>query len=357
MKTEDSENQDNGIVKDSPTVPGTRKPKKKKYIIAAVCIVVVLAVIYFATADIRAYQSGKRAYNKNDFSRAETIFTNLGDYKDSSEWVTKSQYALAKEYYDNKEYQKAYDLLASLGDYEDSQAQLTQAQHMIDVQNDKEPPVITISDDKKEYDCFTGDTVTEENVADYVGATSSDDVSGDCKVSYDISAVDTTKEGTYVIKVSSSDEAGNTADVDVDCVVKARRIGDTVSTTTPNGDIEVTLDRAHWSGWVNADWPGEVPDGTDILLVEMTLKNISYSDEGNSGYFVYMNSGMNVLGSDGVVLSSESEYRDIDGIYEDFPNFPTGSTVRVFVPLFAPKETTEITLSLPNGATFKADVK
>lgn len=349
----------------NPTEPNTetntesnKKPenrrKKAPFIIAvtAVCVAAACAIALFCTRDLRAYHSAQKLYQDKNYAEAGNEFKELDGYKDSKEWVLKSKYELAKQYYEDKEYQKAIDLFTELENYDDSTELLKKSSHGLDVQNDKTTPVITIPEGKNPYTCFTGDEI---NPAD-IGATATDDVSGDCEVRYDTSSVDTNKEGNYTIELSAKDEAGNTATEEVAVSVTPRGIGDAVQTNTPYGDVEVTLDRVHWAGSDWTDYEENTPDGVRIVLVNMTVKNIDYDDEYSDGIFFEENAGFSFTDDTGTSLTN-CDFSYGDGLYDFTPTIRKGQTARVLVPLYAPEDTQTVTLHLLNNATIKANIE
>lgn len=377
-----------------------KKPlsRKSKIVMIAtpICVVAVCLGAFFGTAKIRAYNSAQKLFTAKKYSEAESEFASLEGYKDSADWVQKSEYELAKQdlknkkyedaikkfsnlqkyedsqdllneskyqlaksYFDSKDYKKAYDLFSALSGYEDSTDQADQANHMIDVQNDKTAPVISIPDGQNHIDCYTGDDITKETIAKSIGATATDDVSGDCEVSYDLSDINIKSEGDYAIKISSKDEAGNEAESQATITISSRGVGVPVTTHTDFGDLEVTLDGAHWSNWVAQDpetFADEAPEGTEIILVEMTVKNINYQDVYNGDLLWLDQAGIAITDDKGINLTEASSSYD-DGLYEYVPDLPVGQTARLFSPVFATQDTTEITVVLPNGATMRTAVE
>lgn len=80
------------------------QPKEKKklskkgiivIIVAAVVIVAAAIVYYVLTTDSRNYNSAKELFKEEKFQEALEMFTELGDYEDSSEMVEKCEYELS----------------------------------------------------------------------------------------------------------------------------------------------------------------------------------------------------------------------------------------------------------------------
>lgn len=344
----------------NPTEANTedhQQPEKKRrrapLIIAInmICAAAAFVIALLCTKDLRSYSSAKKLYQEKEYARAENEFEELGGYKDSNEWMLRSKYELAKQYFEDEEYQKAIDLFTELNNYEDSTDLLNQSSHGLEVQNDTTAPIITIPEGMDTYTCFTGDEVDTSDI----GAEAMDDVSGNCEVKYDLSSVDTSKEGNYTIELSAEDEAKNIAAAEIKVSVIPRGIGDAVRTNTQFGDVEVTLDRVHWAG---SDWTDyeDVPDGVRIVLVDMMVRNIDYNDEDNGDLFFEDNAGFSFTDDTDTVLTN-CDFSYGDGLYDFVPYIRKGQAVRVLVPLYAPVDTQTVTLHLPNNATIKAEIE
>lgn len=101
---------------------GDKKSKKAIGIIVGliVAIAIIGIIVYFATGNMRAYNSAAEAYSNGDYQTALDGFAKLGDYKDSTEQVKASTYQIAKAELDAEKYQDALDLFNSISDYQDS---------------------------------------------------------------------------------------------------------------------------------------------------------------------------------------------------------------------------------------------
>ena len=66
------------------------------------------------------YKDAVSQYDAGQYQQAKEIFTELGDYKDSTDFVKKCSYADAISQYDAGQYQQAKKAFTELGEYEDS---------------------------------------------------------------------------------------------------------------------------------------------------------------------------------------------------------------------------------------------
>ncbi len=78
-----------------------------------------------------SYRDARAKFEAKDYDGAITIFTALGDYSDSKEWIPKSKYAKASDLFDSKEYSKAADLFKELGNYEDSKERMDESKYLM----------------------------------------------------------------------------------------------------------------------------------------------------------------------------------------------------------------------------------
>ena len=106
------------------------KAAKKKKVITAVSICAVIAVIAFVIVNItvltpkRNYNNAVALYENGQYEKAETIFTSLGNYKDSAEQIDNCEkgksYQAAEVLLDSGDYENAIATFEALGDYLDS---------------------------------------------------------------------------------------------------------------------------------------------------------------------------------------------------------------------------------------------
>ena len=226
--------------------------------IIAIVIVITLVAIFIGTSKIRAYSSALKAIDSEDYQSAIQILEKLSGYKEADALLDQSWYGAAQDYHDNgqyaealsaldnisnssnvegledlknkstyeygkklmdlKQYDEAHKLFSRIAGYEDSIDKDNLCLHMIDVQNDTEPPVISGLEESVTVLCGTKFNVKEylrknitisdnvtELVSDY-SVTCDDDLydtgSGDVK---------TTSVKDLTFTISAEDEAKNEA--------------------------------------------------------------------------------------------------------------------------------------------------
>lgn len=81
------------------------------------------------------YDKATQMYSDGNYSGAEDIFYQLGDYRDSQAMITKCKYARACESFDSGDYYSAQTLFAELGDYSDSSARLSEAKYRYGIES------------------------------------------------------------------------------------------------------------------------------------------------------------------------------------------------------------------------------
>ena len=77
------------------------------------------------------YRDAKAKFEAKDYDGAITVFTALGDYSDSKDWIPKAKYNKASDLFDAKEYAKAVDLFKELGSYEDSKDRMNESKYQM----------------------------------------------------------------------------------------------------------------------------------------------------------------------------------------------------------------------------------
>ena len=112
------------------------KPKKKKktgLIIGIIAAVVLLAgagvLVFFLTADAREYSKAMGLKDDGQYQEAIAIFTELGDYDDSSEQITDCRYLEAKQKLAKGLYDEAISAFSALGSYKDSKDMIKQCDY------------------------------------------------------------------------------------------------------------------------------------------------------------------------------------------------------------------------------------
>ncbi len=124
-----------------PIMKATRRKKARKTVgitAAVVCVTaaIIAAVVlpnYFKAQRLEEqYTSAVAMFENADYERASTVFSELGDYKDSAEMVEKCaiqpEYDAAMQLYYDGNYAEATWAFEALGDYEDSAEQKKQAE-------------------------------------------------------------------------------------------------------------------------------------------------------------------------------------------------------------------------------------
>lgn len=153
------------------------KKEKNGYLVAGIIAVFVIggAGIFFGTSDMRQYNQALKNYKKGDYEIATKEFKELKTYKDSKNMYKESR-------------------------------------HMLKVSNDKDIPEIVLSENELNFytgDSFDFDEWAESNVLVTDNVTE--------KIDYSVSGdtIDMEKSGKYVVEISATDEAGNTATEEV----------------------------------------------------------------------------------------------------------------------------------------------
>lgn len=162
------ERKDNNTVIEEKGNVLKNKLRKKSVIASSIVVVVLIGIIFYLCSDTYKYKKAENEYKSRKYAEAATIYKKLGDYKESK----------AK--------------------YKDSL-------HQADVQKDKTAPEIIAQSSSVELeldDSFDASTWVANNVS------LTDNVTKELNYTVD-SDVDTEVEGSYSIKVTTKDEAGN----------------------------------------------------------------------------------------------------------------------------------------------------
>ena len=103
---------------------------RKGIIAAAVLIALIIAYQVYAIVLQPAiqYNNAQKYCNEGQYEEAIELFTNLGEYKDSPEQLSKAKYDWACEYFDNNEFDQAVALFRELGDYSDSSEKILEVE-------------------------------------------------------------------------------------------------------------------------------------------------------------------------------------------------------------------------------------
>lgn len=85
-----------------------------------ICIVLLLFAVKLLFGNMINYNIAISAMEKGKYDKAIEIFTNLKDYKDSTDKLTETKYLLAEYYVSSEKYEEAYKGFLELKDYKDS---------------------------------------------------------------------------------------------------------------------------------------------------------------------------------------------------------------------------------------------
>ena len=242
----------------------SQKFSGKKIIGLIIGIVIVAAVAFFGTAKMRTYSSAQKAISageyleaiayleqikgykdadllleqswmdaarsyakENKYDEALEALANIPDYEGVDELQKEYKYNLAISLMQKKDYASAHDYLKEIPGYNDADDQDQTCLHMIDVQNDKQAPVISGIKDSLEVTCGT-----EFNIKEYLDKNIKieDNVSKDIK-DYEIKCdsdlyvkesgkVKTGAAEDLVFTISVTDEAENKAEKELTVSLK-----------------------------------------------------------------------------------------------------------------------------------------
>jgi len=106
-----------------------RKKKRRTIIISSVlssiCVIALLVWLIIAIIiPTVKYNQAESYLADGDYETAISVFSSLGDFKDSVEKNISSKYKWACELINSEDYDKAYEVLKDLGEYEDSRTLL-----------------------------------------------------------------------------------------------------------------------------------------------------------------------------------------------------------------------------------------
>ena len=102
-----------------------RKRKRSNAIILIVCAVLAIVVagtmLYNSFVEpMLRYNQGVRFIEEGEYEKAISIFTELGEYKDSADQILEARYVQAEDFLKSGQYEEATIAFALLGDYKDS---------------------------------------------------------------------------------------------------------------------------------------------------------------------------------------------------------------------------------------------
>lgn len=121
----DESNENIETVAGAPEEPKRERKKlpiKRLLTIGLPVLAVALVVIILFTTVIPLikYNKAMNLISVSEFDEAYSIFTDLGDYKDSRDQILANKYSRAVECINNEDYKNAYELLKDLEDYKDA---------------------------------------------------------------------------------------------------------------------------------------------------------------------------------------------------------------------------------------------
>lgn len=195
--------------------------KKRRNIIALGSIsILLIIVIYFATANVRSYNSAMNDIKNKKYEIALNKLEKLDDYKNSIEKIKTCKYELGKKAFTDASYKKAIDYFEATKGYKDSDSLLADAEHMYLVSNDKTPP--KFNDLPTEIELEQNDNFDVKQWIENNGVTISDNVSDISVIDVKSNNVDTSTPGDYSFVLSASDEAKNVIEATV--LVKVKKL-------------------------------------------------------------------------------------------------------------------------------------
>lgn len=127
--------------------PAMLQQKKSKASIWAIVIPITVLVLAIAAVLVIGlsnggfiknnldYNKANHLYSEGNYSDAEDIFYQLGDYRDSQAMIVKCKYARACESFDSGDYYSAQALFDELGDYSDSSARLSESKYRYGIES------------------------------------------------------------------------------------------------------------------------------------------------------------------------------------------------------------------------------
>ena len=83
-------------------------------------LTLIMFVCTFTACNGSEYKKAFELMEKGSYEEAETIFTQLGDYKDSAEMILECQYQTAQQFFYYEKYDNAVEIFQGLGNYKDS---------------------------------------------------------------------------------------------------------------------------------------------------------------------------------------------------------------------------------------------
>jgi TolA-binding protein len=111
----------------APEVPKTKNKSLGMILIGTIAVAAIAVAVFFMTKNSREYSKAQKLLADKKYTEAETIFNELGDYKDSSSVVTECEYQLGMKAFERKEYENALQVFEEIKDYKDSAEMVEQS--------------------------------------------------------------------------------------------------------------------------------------------------------------------------------------------------------------------------------------
>lgn len=129
---------------------------------------------------------------------------------------------------------------------------------------------------------------------------------------------------------------------------KWKKVGDTVSFTTDNGTLEVTIDGASKTDWDDSS------DSAYMASIRATIKNVEYTnalyDEGVCQYDIIDKKDIIVTTEDGVSCAGGDLLGPTDGAYDPDAKIAQGEKGRMCLEVFVPTEEKNVILKFGDEA-------
>lgn len=110
-----------------------KKRKRKRIVLTLVAILFLIlsCTIYIQIDKSKDYEAGEKALVEKQYDVAVSIFSSLGNYKDSNDKVKESKYNYAMDLIDSKHYAEAKDILLDINGYKNSSVYIDLMEHGI----------------------------------------------------------------------------------------------------------------------------------------------------------------------------------------------------------------------------------
>lgn len=106
-----------------------KKIKILPIFISFVLIIILILSFYFLYPDLK-YKSGIKKFNQGDYLQAQTIFTELDDYKDSKQKIVECKYNIASEYIEKENYLEALKIFEEIKSFSDSSQKIIEVTYL-----------------------------------------------------------------------------------------------------------------------------------------------------------------------------------------------------------------------------------